>query len=118
MIKNLLSIIIFFGTCLLFFNTYINYKKKIFNLINLFCWSLIWFFLIFISIRPKNLDYYIQNNYEVDIFYLISIVFSFFCLICIYFFILKIKYIDKKLNNIIIKLAYTDYKKNNLRSKK
>lgn len=118
MIKNFLSIIIIFGACFLSFNTYLNYKKKIFNLINLFCWCFIWFFLVLISIRPKNLDYYIQNNYEVSIFYLISIIFSFFCLVCIYFIILKIKYIDQKLNNIIIKQAYTDYKKNNLISKK
>ena len=58
-------------------------------------------FTIFLSLRPKFIDEYIINNYQVDFFYIANIL-SILTLIIIYFLsLIQIRILEKKINTII-----------------
>jgi len=79
----------------------INYKKKILDKIEFFIWNILWLGIIFISLRPKFIDNFFFTNYNVDIFYIITILSIISLLIFSYFNMLKIKIIEKKIDTII-----------------
>ncbi len=100
-IKIFLASLSIIFSLLMAYITIINYKKKVLNKVEFFIWNLIWLGIIFLSVRPKFLDEYFNKNYNVDIFYIITILSIVSLLIFSYFNMLKIKIIEKKIDTII-----------------
>ena len=100
-IKTILSIFSIIFSLLMIYITTLNFKKKILKKIEALIWNLIWISIILISIRPKIMDKYFFENYNIDIFYIISVLSIMLLLIFGYFNMLKIKIIEKKIDTII-----------------
>jgi len=81
--------------------TIINYKKNVLNKLEFVIWNIIWLGIIFLSIRPNFIDDFFSENYNIDIFYIITILSVISLLIFSYFNMLKIKIIEKKIDTII-----------------
>ena len=81
--------------------TIINYKKNVLNKLEFVIWNIIWLGIIFLSIRPNFIDDFFSENYNIDIFYIITILIVISLLIFSYFNMLKIKIIEKKIDTII-----------------
>ena len=101
MIKTFLASISIFFSLLLIYITILNYKKKIITIIEATIWNFIWVGIIFLSIRPKIVDQYFIDSYNIDIFYIISVLSIISLLIFGYFNMLKIKIMEKKIDTII-----------------
>ena len=100
-IKLFLSIISILFSILMIYITNINYKKKILKKLDVIIWNTVWLLTIFLSVRPKFIDEYIVNNYQVDFFYIANIL-SILILIIIYFLsLVKIRILEKKIDTII-----------------
>jgi len=100
-IKLFLSIISILFSILMIYITNINYKKKFLKKLDTIIWNTVWLLIIFLSIRPKFIDEYIINNYQVDFFYIANIL-SILILIIIYFLsLIKIRILEKKIDTII-----------------
>ena len=100
-IKTILSIFSIIFSLLMIYITILNFKKKILKKIEALIWNLIWISIILISIRPKIIDKYFFENYNIDIYYIISVLSIILLLIFGYFNMLKIKIIEKKIDTII-----------------
>ena len=81
--------------------TQINYKKKILNKINYFVWIGIWITIIAASLRPEFIDIYFLSNYEIDIFYILSVISIITLLILYYISLIKINILEKKINTLL-----------------
>ncbi len=81
--------------------TNLNYKKNILKKTDTIIWSLVWISIIFISIRPKIIDNYFIKNFNVDVFYIISVLSIMILVIVSYFSLVKIKILEKKIDTII-----------------
>ena len=100
-IKLFLSIMSILFSILMVYITNINYKKKILKKLDYLIWNAVWLLIIFLSVRPKFIDEYIINNYQLDFFYIANIL-SILTLIIIYFLsLIKIRILEKKINTII-----------------
>ena len=100
-IKLFLSITSILFSILMIYITNINYKKKILKKLDVIIWNTVWLLTIFLSVRPKFIDEYIVNNYQVDFFYIANIL-SILILIIIYFLsLIKIRILEKKIDTII-----------------
>ena len=100
-IKLFLSVLSILFSILMIYITNINYKKKILKKLDYLIWNAVWLLIIFLSVRPKFIDEYIINNYQVDFFYIANIV-SILTLIIIYFLsLMKIRILEKKIDTII-----------------
>ena len=100
-IKLFLSILSILFSILMIYITNINYKKKILKKLDYLIWNAVWLLIIFLSVRPKFIDEYIINNYQVDFFYIANIL-SILILIIIYFLsLVKIRILEKKIDTII-----------------
>ena len=100
-IKLFLSIISILFSILMIYITNINYQKKILTKLDAIIWNAVWLLIIFLSVRPKFIDEYIINNYQVDFFYIANIL-SILILIIIYFLsLIKIRILEKKIDTII-----------------
>ena len=80
---------------------YINYKKKLLNKFNYLIWTFIWSLVIGASLRPKFIDIYFINNYQIDIFYILSVISIITLIILYYLNLIKINILEKKINNLI-----------------
>ena len=101
LIKILLASISIIFSLLMIYITTINYKKNVLNKSEFLVWNIIWFGIIFLSVRPSFIDEYFNLNYDIDIFYIITILSIVSLLIFSYFNMLKIKIIEKKIDTII-----------------
>ena len=81
--------------------TNLNYKKNILKKTDTIIWNLVWLSIIFISIRPKIIDNYFIKNFNVDVFYIISVLSIMVLVILSYFSLVKIKILEKKIDTII-----------------
>ena len=100
-IKLFLSVLSILFSILMIYITNINYKKKILKKLDYLIWNAVWLLIIFLSVRPKFIDEYIINNYQVDFFYIVNIL-SILILIIIYFLsFVKIRILEKKIDIII-----------------
>ena len=100
-IKLFLSVLSILFSILMIYITNINYKKKILKKLDYIIWNAVWLLIIFLSVRPKFIDEYIINNYQVDFFYIANIL-SILILIIIYFLsLIKIRILEKKIDTII-----------------
>ena len=100
-IKLFLSVLSILFSILMIYITNINYKKKILKKLDYLIWNAVWLLIIFLSVRPKFIDEYIINNYQVDFFYIVNIL-SILILIIIYFLsLVKIRILEKKIDIII-----------------
>ena len=100
-VKLFLSILCILFSILMIYITNINYKKKFLKKLDTIIWNTVWLLIIFLSIRPKFIDEYIINNYQVDFFYIANIL-SILILIIIYFLsLIKIRILEKKIDTII-----------------
>ena len=100
-IKLFLSILSILFSILMIYITNINYKKKILKKLDYIIWNVVWLIIIFLSVRPKFIDEYIINNYQLDFFYIANIL-SILTLIIIYFLsLIKIRILEKKIDIII-----------------
>ena len=100
-VKLFLSILCILFSILMIYITNINYKKKILKKLDYLIWNAVWLLIIFLSVRPKFIDEYIINNYQVDFFYIVNIL-SILILIIIYFLsLVKIRILEKKIDIII-----------------
>ena len=100
-IKLFLSIISILFSILMIYITNINYKKKILKKLDYIIWNAVWLLIIFLSVRPKFIDEYIINNYQLDFFYIANIL-SILTLIIIYFLsLIQIRILENKINTII-----------------
>ena len=88
--------------------TQINYKNKILNKVTYIIWNLVWILIIFVSLRPGFLDDYFENNYEIDVFYILSVLSTLTLIILYYFSFLKINILEKKINTLIQSDALKD----------
>lgn len=101
LIKIFLASLSIIFSLLMAYITIINYKKNILNRLEFLIWNFIWLGIIFLSVRPKVIDEYFDLNYDIDIFYIITILSIVSLLIFSYFNMLKIKIIEKKIDTII-----------------
>ena len=100
-IKLFLSVLSILFSILMIYITNINYKKKILKKLDYLIWNAVWLLIIFLSVRPKFIDEYIINNYQLDFFYIANIL-SILTLIIIYFLsLIKIRILEKKIDTII-----------------
>lgn len=100
-IKLFLSVLSILFSILMIYITNINYKKKILKKLDYIIWNAVWLLIIFLSVRPKFIDEYIINNYQLDFFYIANIL-SILTLIIIYFLsLIQIRILEKKINTII-----------------
>ena len=100
-IKLFLSVLSILFSILMIYITNLNYKKKILKKFDYLIWNGVWLLIIFLSVRPKFIDEYIINNYQLDFFYIANIL-SILTLIIIYFLsLIKIRILEKKINTII-----------------
>ncbi len=100
-VKLFLSILCILFSILMIYITNINYQKKILTKLDAVIWNAVWLLIIFLSVRPKFIDEYIINNYQVDFFYIANIL-SILILIIIYFLsLIKIRILEKKIDTII-----------------
>ena len=81
--------------------TNLNYKKNILKKIDTIIWNLVWLSIIFISIRPKFIDNYFVKNFNIDVFYIITVLSIMVLVIVSYFSLVKIKILEKKIDTII-----------------
>ena len=101
LIKILLASISIIFSLIMIYITTINYKKNVLNKLEFLIWNIIWFGVIFLSVRPSFIDEYFNFNFNIDIFYIITILSIVSLLIFSYFNMLKIKIIEKKIDTII-----------------
>ena len=100
-IKLFLSMLSILFSILMIYITNINYKKKNLKKLDTIIWNAVWLLIIFLSVRPKFIDEYIVNNYQLDFFYIANIL-SILTLIIIYFLsLIKIRILEKKIDTII-----------------
>ena len=110
MIINILSLLL---SLLLIYSTFLSFKKNYFNIFEMIGWLLIWFGIIYLSIRPDTIDVYIQNSLNVsfkDTILTLSLLILFILNFRIY---LKIKQNEKKVDKIVRSEALKEYFKNN-----
>ena len=100
-IKSILSIIVIIFSLMMIYITQINYKKKILNKFDYLIWNLVWVGIICVSLRPKIIDKYFLENYDVDIFYILSVIGIITLVILYYMNLIKVKILEKKVNTII-----------------
>lgn len=112
--KFFLPLVIFLFALIMIYMTFLNYKKKIFSLIENFVWQGIWVFSIFLSVRPKAIDVYIEKNFETNFFYVFTILGIFSLLIVTFYYYLKIKILEKKVDQIIQSESIKDFFKDEL----
>ena len=101
LIKTFLSFLSIIFSFLMIYVTSLNFKKKILNQLEFLIWNILWLVIIFLSVRPKIIDNFFLTNFNIDIFYIVSILSIISLLIFCYFNILKIKIIEKKINTIV-----------------
>ena len=100
-IKTFLSFLSIIFSVLMLYITNLNYKKNILKKTDTIIWNLVWLSIIFISIRPKIIDNYFIKNFNVDVFYIISVLSIMVLVILSYFSLVKIKILEKKIDTII-----------------
>ncbi len=101
LIKTFLSFLSIIFSFLMIYITSLNFKKKILNQLEFLIWNILWLLIIFLSVRPKIIDNFFLTNFNIDIFYIVSILSIISLLIFCYFNMLKIKIIEKKINTIV-----------------
>jgi len=101
LIKTMLSIIAILFSLMMVYVTQINYKKKILSKFDYLIWNLVWIAIILVSMRPKIVDNYFVENYNIDIFYILSVTSIISLIILYYINLIKIKILEKKINTII-----------------
>lgn len=100
-IKIFLSLLSIIFSLVMIYITQINYKNKILGKLNYLVWIGIWVMIILVSIRPEIVDVYFEENYKIDIFYILSVISILFLLILNYFLFLKLNILEKKINVLI-----------------
>ena len=100
-VKLILSVIAIIISLMMLYINYINYKKKLLNKFNYLIWTFIWSLVIGASLRPKIIDIYFINNYQIDIFYILSVISIITLIILYYLNLIKINILEKKINNLI-----------------
>ena len=101
LVKTILSIVSTLLALMMIYITLINYKRKILDKLDYFIWNAVWIGIIFISIRPSFVDNYFNENFKIDIFYILSILSIISLVILYYLNLIKIKVLEKKINTII-----------------
>ena len=101
LIKTFLSFLSIIFSFLMIYVTSLNFKKKILNQLEFLIWNILWLVIIFLSVRPKIIDNFFLTNFNIDIFYIVSILSIISLLIFCYFNMLKIKIIEKKINTVV-----------------
>ena len=101
LIKIFLALVSIIFSLLMIYITTINYKKSILSKLQFLIWNIIWLGIIFLSVRPSFVDVYFNTNFNIDIFYIITVMSIVSLLIFNYFNMLKIKIMEKKINTLI-----------------
>ena len=99
-IKIFLSLLSIIFSLVMIYITQINYKNKILGKLNYLLWIGIWVMSILVSIE-LIVDVYFEENYKIDIFYILSVISILFLLILNYFLFLKLNILEKKINTLI-----------------
>ncbi len=100
-IKLVLSSFSIIFSLIMLYITQVNYKKRLLNKISYLFWICIWTLIILASLRPEFVDSYFTENYDVDVFYILSVL-SIISLVILYFFsLIKINILEKKINALI-----------------
>lgn len=81
--------------------TFLNYKKNFFSLFENYVWQSVWLVSIFLSLRPKVVDVYIEENFQTNFFYVFTIIGIFLLLMVSFYYYLKIKILEKKIDKLI-----------------
>lgn len=100
-IKTILSIASIIFSLIMIYITQLHYKKKYLNRLSYLLWISIWSLIIFVSLRPAFIDDYFVNNYQINVFYIISIVSIITLVIFYYVSLIKINILEKKINKLI-----------------
>tara|TARA_Y100001958_G_C21181157_1_gene510992 strand:- start:266 stop:619 length:354 start_codon:yes stop_codon:yes gene_type:complete len=100
-IKSILSVVSIIFSLMMIYITQINYKKNFLNKISYLVWMSVWIAIIAVAIRPKFIDSFFLSNYEIDIFYILSITSIITLVILYYFSLIKINILEKKINALL-----------------
>jgi len=100
-IKLILSVTSIIFSLIMLYITQINYKKKLLNKITYLFWLAVWSLIIFVSLRPQIIDDYFENRFEIDIFYVLSILSIISLIILYYISLIKISILEKKINSLM-----------------
>lgn len=99
--KILLIIFSIIVSLLMIYMTTINYKNKLINIFEYILWTLLWLIIIFLSIRPKILDIFINNYFGTSLFYIFTVLGFIFTLVIVFYFYNKIKTLENKVDTLI-----------------
>jgi len=100
-IKIILSLTSIFFSLIMIYVTQLNYKKKIFGKVSYLIWNSLWILVFLISVRPSIIDKYFENSFDINIFYILSVLSTLALLILYYFSYVKINILEKKINTLI-----------------
>ena len=100
-IKIILSLTSIFFSLIMIYVTQLNYKKKIFGKVSYLIWNSLWILVFLISVRPSIIDKYFENSFDINIFYILSVLSTLALLILYYFSYIKINILEKKINTLI-----------------
>ena len=100
-IKIILSLTSIFFSLIMIYVTQLNYKKKIFGKVSYLIWNFLWILVFLISVRPSIIDKYFENSFDINIFYILSVLSTLALLILYYFSYVKINILEKKINTLI-----------------
>tara|TARA_Y100000992_G_C21115267_1_gene419193 strand:+ start:71 stop:424 length:354 start_codon:yes stop_codon:yes gene_type:complete len=100
-IKSILSVLSITFSLMMIYITQINYKKNFLNKISYLLWISVWIAIIAVAIRPEFIDSFFLSNYEIDIFYILSIISIITLVILYYFSLIKINILEKKINSLL-----------------
>ena len=111
--KFILLFVVLLFSFLMIYITFLNYKKNFFTLLENIIWQIIWIFAIFLSLRPKSVDIYIEVYFQTNFFYVLTILGIFFLILTTFYFYTTIKILEKKIDKLIRSEALKDFFKNN-----
>jgi hypothetical protein len=100
-IKIILSSISIIFSLIMIYVTQLNYKKKVFGRLSYLIWNALWILVLLVSIRPSIIDKYFESYYDINIFYILSVLSTLTLLILYYFSYVKINILEKKINTLI-----------------
>lgn len=111
MIKYTLTLFLIFSLLLMSYLTFMNYKNKTINFFENIFWNFLWFVIILISLRPKFIDNYIELNFNISVFYILTVLSVILLFIFSYLNYIRIKIIEKKFDKAISDRAIEDFEK-------
>ncbi len=102
---------VLFGLLMIYI-TFLNYKRREFTIKECSFWMILWIFFMFVAISPSSIDYIVKEilnlSRTMDFFVIIGFM---FIIAAVFYTYTIVRRNQKKLENIVRKLAFERIKK-------